>query len=405
MSSKIFFILSIIFMILATRGFGYVNFGDNWPIVIFYFIFGYYVFRHRKFIGRQRLNFNRQAKGMILIPFLCLITMTIEGTNNLVGHPKVVVAYLFSTTFLLYYFLHGIQLREKDLLKVLIGVALIVFIIQVYQQFNYDKAVFGIWSENTMAEIGSDLKVEIRNGILRYRIPATCFTLFAIFYYWDRFLHQRRLKYFLLFAIFCVSIYLTLTRQLIAITLIGIALLPIFSNRTSLPKKIGYMILTIGVLAVIYNYSDVLFGDLIEKTQEQSGEDNIRNYSFAYYFDATTKNWYKCLLGSGHQSPEIAYGAQFNFWPDDVGFMGEWHFFGLLWLILYVYILYSILIKNYRRVPNYIKIFVFVTFLDCFMIFPYRNSYEFYLWASILYICDLHINNSPLALNYERKRH
>lgn len=343
------------------------------------------------------MNFKSVAIFLVLIPFLCWINMGIQNNLEWLDHPNVIMSRMGSLTFLFYFVLFAYKVKEKDAIKLVLILSLIIWLIQVYQQANPYSALFGTYTDEQMSKWNTNETAGMRNGLYRFMIPGYCFTVMAVLYSWIEFLDKRNIKSFILFGVFISSIYLTLTRQLLAAVIIGVAISPILLGRSQPLKKTIYLLITGTILFVIYRYSDVLFGDLINLTEEQSGTDYIRFLSFDYYFNQTTKDLASLLLGSGSYSIAEQNGINFGFYPSDVGFMGEWHYYGLFWIILYIVIIYNTLLRNFNKIPGYIKLFIIVTFMDCFMIFPYRYPYENFLWAIVLYICDLHISKSPLA--------
>lgn len=398
MSKKLFFLLSILFVIISSNGFSYRYWNSSGLyLFLFYILFLFIIIVKKKKLTKIQMNLKRQAIALVLIPFLCWINMALQNNLDWLSHPNVIVSRMGSLAFLFYFVLHAYKIKEKDAVKLVLIVSFVIWFLQVYQQANPYSALFGTYTDEQMSKWQTNETTGMRNGLYRFMIPGYCFTVMAVLYSWIKFLGKRSLKNFIIFGIFISSIYLTLTRQLMAVVIIGVAITPILIGKSQPLKKIVYLLITGAILLVIYNYSDVLFGDLINLTEEQSGTDYIRFLSFDYYFDQTTKDLPSLLLGSGSFSIAEQNGINFGFYPSDIGFMGEWHYYGLFWIILYVLIVYKLLIRNFNIMPGYLKLFIIVTFMDCFMIFPYRYPYENFLWAIVLYIGDLHISKSSLV--------
>lgn len=81
-------------------------------------------------------------------------------------------------------------------------------------------------------------------------------------------------------------------------------------------------------------------------------------------------------------------------YPSDIGIVGQWFYYGVIWVLTYVVLLYKLLVKYNRVLPLYIKLFVFGAFVNCIMIMPYYNNFCYLIWAEVLYICDLYITKS-----------
>lgn len=65
-------------------------------------------------------------------------------------------------------------------------------------------------------------------------------------------------------------------------------------------------------------------------------------------------------------------------------------------MLLYVN---KIFFKLKKAVPLYVKMFVVFTGAMSIMIFPCISLAQTIVWTLLLYICDLHINKSALAIN------
>lgn len=103
--------------------------------------------------------------------------------------------------------------------------AIIVFFIQIIQQFTYPIVVCGTFDENEMLRKGLLEDVEIRNGLYRFRLNTNgIFTMIILFYVWGRMKTKMMIKYFIVFIILLASIYLSLTRQLIVTSLVTLIL-------------------------------------------------------------------------------------------------------------------------------------------------------------------------------------
>ena len=75
----------------------------------------------------------------------------------------------------------------------------------------------------------------------------------------------------------------------------------------------------------------------------------------------------------------------------DIGIIGQWFIYGLIWIILYVFMVFNIVIRYRKKIPLYIRLFVIGTFINSAWIFPYRREYEFFIWTVVLYISSIYI--------------
>ena len=95
-----------------------------------------------------------------------------------------------------------------------------------------------------------------------------------------------------------------------------------------------------------------LSGFFIEKTTNDAVNDsNIRDYSIIYFWKDITDNWVKILIGNGipHQDSLLGKHLQrinsMGYYADDVGIIGQWWYFGILYIIAWGSVVYKILWK------------------------------------------------------------
>lgn len=393
------------FQIVTTRFFYYKNWDfKNYIYIPFYLYFIYVIFSKRVLLGRTRkeMHFVGLIKYLIIIPFLCIISYLANGETGWSTHPTVIIALCSSITFLCYYALHALKVNERTLITLFLSLAICIFVIQIIQQLNPGNAVFGVKSnfEDVAETMTREDFIEQRNGLYRYRIEGVLMSIVAFCFTWQRFLRKKNLMNFISFAIFATSIYLFLTRQRM-IAGIGTCIFSVFlMGKTKISSKLKYLIPIIVLFFVLYFLRDALFGSLFEQTQDQTDklETDVRTLAFAYYWNEIISNPLTFLFGAGSMSAAADGGTMYNMNWNDIGIIGQWFVWGIGIVISYFYILYQMLVKKANEIPPYVKFFVFMTFLTSILIFPYREPSEFFVWAVLLYICDLHINKSPLAL-------
>lgn len=304
--------------------------------------------------------------------------------------------------WLIYYLLHIWKPSEKRLLYLLGVMAIIVFFIQIIQQFTYPIVVCGTFDENEMLRKGLLEDVEIRNGLYRFRLNTNgIFTMIILFYVWGRMKTKMMMKYFIVFIILLASIYLSLTRQLIVTSLVTLILFSFCGK--GIKTKIASFLFLFFLSIVLWIYFEQLFGEFIETTSSSTSEDNIRILSAIYFGTNTIMNPLTLFLGNGFPKNDTIYGRflddladYWGFFPEDVGFIGYMYFYGLLYVIAYFRLAYKVLLVYRKYVPTYIKMFVVATGLISIMIYPLAGIMNYLVWSILLYICDLHIIKSSL---------
>lgn len=346
--------------------------------------------------------FHRMVVLMMFLPFLSVVnSWALYGQSPFLGIKNTIYD---TAVWVVYFLLHKYYVKETVILKTFFLIALFIAVIQIVQQFTYPVAVFGVYSAQEMIERGMLELAEERNGLWRFRISgASFFTMPIILVLWIR-MRQKITNIRLFFiSMFLVSIYLTLTRQILFCTV-----LTIFISFFVGQKRIHviYMILIILCIYGLYFNYELLFGSLTELSTEQFFDDDyIRFLAAEYFFKDSLRNPLTFLLGYGLVSGD---GAFFNYqkwltqtmgyYVSDVGFIGSIWQFGIIYTIVVYCFLWKIFFKLKNKVPLYSRLMVIFVVLMSIMIFPTIGSIKCLIWACLLYICDLHISNSSLAM-------
>lgn len=222
------------------------------------------------------------------------------------------------------------------------------------------------------------------------------FTAPILFATWLWLRNKFNTKIFLTVSLLLVSVYLTLTRQVL-VSCILVIFLSFFMGQ----KKINFKILFLGLILIcgLYLFYDVLFASMEEQTKEDS-QDNIRLLSAAYFWDESIKNPLTFLFGYGVLSGNSSivsslstFQLQNGFYRSDVGFIGQIYERGALYVIACYYLMYKVLFKLKNYIPLYVRMFVIFTGVMSIMIFPMITTASNIVWVMLLYVCDLHINS------------
>lgn len=383
-------VLLAILFVLETEFFAYANWnptvGGQLRHVILLFLFLLVIFKRPK-IRRWTSGFGHVVKMLCIVSFLNVLPCYMywgvpfsQGINIYVP-----------LAFLTFYIYHAYNFTERDILRMFIGIAVVVVIIQIVQQLSPSNAVFGIYSDNE-TDWGKGNIVEVRNGLNRYRIGTTSLTLLCLFYYWTKIMQKRSKGTLLMFVLMLVSVYLYLTRQVLFFSALTLVLSFFMINDTQ--KKLLYLGLISLVSILLYNFSSVLFGELLESTVEESSRDNIRLIATSFFWNQSTSSVVQFLLGNGHPEELRYWGEMFGIWSSDVGFFGELFIYGACWVLLYFYQVWLVLVKYKDKVPLYLKLFILATLLDSVMIFVYAYEFGMVLWAAVLYLISINIQKN-----------
>ena len=397
--NNVFLIGCIAFLVYATQFFYYVNWNLTLAGRVSYLIAGIllclFLSGNRK--RTYKSAFHHVIVLLMVIPLLQTFTKVLIYRESLFDEKEL---YTQLITFLFFFIFQAKQIREEDLIKAITIVGLIVFFIQIWQISDPHSAVFGVYRPDDL-DHGREMAEE-RNNLYRFRLGTAFITLFCFYYYWGALQKKFSQKNLCMFVFFTISIYLYLTRQLMVASMFAIFCTFIFLKKSKIKIwKIFLVGTVVGLL--VYQYASAVFGELIEKTLKELDDTNIRVLAAAYFWERITENPIVFLIGHGPIDDLLYLQEYYGFYTNDVGLIGEWFLYGLLWLILYGYILFLVLKKYADMIPLYIKLFVFGTSLNSIMVFPYRSSYEFFIWAVVLYIASLYVDTIPRSSSITKK--
>lgn len=398
---KIAFSLLLVLSIIFSNCYSYVQW--NAPLarnimrVMLLFFFIWYIYKKPSSTG---MHFNKEIMVLMFLPFLSSISSYWDFNQPL--HMTAMVSVV-AFTWITYFMLHAYKVSERVLIKLFFAVAIFIAVVRIVQQFTYPDAIFGIYSQEWMDEYDFiNEAAEQRNGLWRFRIPDGNFTAITLFAFWV-WLRQRFSKLKLLIvSILLVSIYLTLTRQIIASCLLTILFYLTIEQKQI---KLTPILLGASLILGLYFYSDVLFGAFMEQTQKDATDDYIRLASAAYFWEEATSKLHVFLLGYGEFVGGSRYGKyvlrlnDMRFFMSDVGWIGFLFKFGIIYLVFSFRILYKLLFTFRKSIPEYIRMVVLFSSFISIMIFPFSGVLSYFSWSLVLYISDLHINRSSLRLN------
>ena len=385
--------------IILLDGFSVVNWYSFFPVnfhryaAIILLLLYIFVFKNIASVT----HFGHIVSLLSFYPFLsCINTHYIYQQD----YYDTITALLPNLYWLLYFVLHYYKVKESTILKLFAYIAIIIVSIQIIQQFTYPSAIFGVYDENTMAEKGRDL-AEVRNGLYRFRMGNNgYFTIPILFFLWTHYKVKNNFRIIFLISFFFISIYLTLTRQVIFACLIAF-LCSFFMTGKGRNNKMA--IIGLIFIIILYEFTDVLFGEFIESTSNDVNEDNIRYVTYSFYWGKAITDLPTFLFGNGVPAGNGYFQHLMSYWNEmglyvvDIGIVGYIFQYGIIYILLFVYAIFN-MFKYRNTIAIYLKCFMLFSVIMSPMIFPFTRHCYYFVWTLILYLADLYINKSDLLL-------
>jgi len=263
--------------------------------------------------------------------------------------------------FLFYYLLHQLKPNPRFLIRLFIAISILWAILYIIQWIAYPTHLFG------------DQMFKDRNTI-RIFLPGVTYSVVAYFICLFKFLQTNHYKYLPpLFLLLMVFVLLG-TRQLLGPTLLITILAVIQSKKVH--SKFAIALLGLASLIPIYFIFQDIFNAMIDVTRQQSISvtENIRFKAVSFYLYRFSPGKLSFILGNGayggHSSYSImmdSYSKVFGYYLSDIGIIGEFILYGIIFAIAELIILFKMALIKYPEEFLFIKYVVYSMFFAIFV--------------------------------------
>lgn len=258
-----------------------------------------------------------------------------------------IVVLVQYTAYFLYFYLLKKNYPVDAIERAAINLGLIAACMYFVGLALFPHIVFGNMTED---------EVNTQRGLARIPIAGFGFIYLAYFLTLNKFVVYRKRKMLVLAGFLLLCICATLARQVIAVCLL-LGLNFLMSRRKLLPRLIILGVIGTVLIVVLPNISYVQ--KLIEQTQsdQQDYRDNVRVLSGTYFLTVFSPDALSRVFGNGEPAMKKSnYGKEaqrlkddFGFYTSDVGFVGTYAKFGILFILAWV----VLSIKSFRaRMPR-----------------------------------------------------
>lgn len=324
------------------------NFSEDTQLVL---IVAYLIFGCIKYRIRPRIKFAGKYNYLKWIFIGILLSMI--PAYLFYGQPITQSLLTYRTQYLIFTIpaLFVISPRLEEIVKSLFLFSFLLLGANLLVKFNHSLFVINETKIEYLSKIG-ELNVLSRVAGIEYiTIP---------FFY---FLQQVKEKFttksmvkvlFLLFVMFIVENRSTLFPAIL------FTLYTFVFIKSKYKPIIWIAISIIGIFFVMHNLN--VFTSLFEQTTEELGDqDYNRNKAWNYFIYLYSPHWLCYILGNGflsaHYSPIMQLLMEEGIYNSDVGFIGYWNQFGIIPVIAFFTMYFSVL-KSKNSYPFQMKLFV-----------------------------------------------
>jgi hypothetical protein len=263
--------------------------------------------------------------------------------------------------FLFYFLLLQLKPEPRFVIRLFIVISLIWSVLYIIQWIAFPTQLFG----NQM--------FKDRNTI-RIFLPGVTYAVISYFVCLLKFLKTSHYKYLFPLLLLLLVFVLLGTRQLLGPTLLITILAVVQSKR--IQSKVFITLLGIASIVPIYFIFQDIINAMIDITLQQGGKfaENIRFKAVMFYLYRFAPGKLSFLIGNGAYSGHSVYGIMmdnyskiFGYYLSDIGIIGEFILYGIIFVTAELIILFKIALIKYSEEFHFIKYVVYSMFFSIFV--------------------------------------
>ncbi len=334
-------------------------------------------------IHSNRLLFKYNVHFFLWIPFLSAYGAL------LYHHQPISLSLLILRTnfyWLLYFVLHIFNLPKQKIINLMIFIGSVWIFLTIIQQFTYPHYYFYSRDDNDQSIY--------RAGVYRFMVTGHQYGDFVLFYFFYNFLITRKIIPLVFVFFGLLGFYYYGTRQFALSAVICMIISAFFVKGM---HRI-YILIFLGCAALlILNFRDQLFGQYVEMTSDQlKYGDDIRLVSANFFLTEYWPSKLARLIGNGTAYASSRYGKEisninlyFHFYRSDVGIIGAFNQFGILYVLNILWVnIKGLAGKYYNYETKYLRLFFLNALILIFLSEYYSNPAVIPFYCFILYLTD-----------------
>lgn len=289
--------------------------------------------------------------------------------------------------YLVYFLLHRLKIPNEYIRKTIVTLAIVYMALYIAQYLVYPTALI-------------KSKMFIDRGTLRIFMPGAGFLVIAYFIWLHSFFKTYKIKYVLFLLSALVVFVLLGTRQVLASMLL-LTIVYMLQSKVIKSRVLFFALIAIAMVPVYFLFQDIINAMFdVTVSQSQSTGSNVRVKAVTFFLTDFYKNNLAYLLGNG-ATGSSGYGLRmagiserYGYYTSDIGIIGEYIKFGVLFVIGVIIIFYRSLSA---KLPEHLM-FIKYNFLGL-MITLFTGggafgstSINILINCMLLYMIDMHLN-------------
>jgi hypothetical protein len=286
--------------------------------------------------------------------------------------------------YLLYFALHLIKIKPEDFEKLFIFFGVIFIFFYLLQYFLYPKVIL----------FKAQIKAE--RGTIRIFLAGMSYFIICYYYALQKFLESHQLKYSILLLASIIIIILIGSRTLLLTSAVTTMLNLILSKRIK-SRLLIYFMSALGIILIFFTFQNI-FQELVKTAlhRDPISSENIRFRAVKYFMSNFFPNKLTYIFGNGASSVKSEYShklwmisSKYGYYLGDIGIIGEYVNYGLLFLFGVFGILYNSIKSKIQPQYAYIKYFYVFTLIGIVLGGGFDDSEFIVLVCITLYIYDV----------------
>lgn len=298
-------------------------------------------------------NKDKSIKKHFTLPIILIfISVLISMFGSYIFHDQsfIITAYEQRAIYfyLIYFLLPFMKIEGDFIIKTIASFALVYIVIYLLQFFIYPVQI-------------TDNKMFLNRGTLRIFLIGSGYLVISYFIWLYLAFRNYKVKH-MLFLLFALAIFVLMgTRQVLA-TIVLLTLLYIIQSKQIKSKFLLFMLIGVALVPVFFLFQNIILA-MFEVTREQSQnlEGSIRFEAAKFYLTKFYPDDLAYVIGNGAPGSSIyglrliRYSEEFGYYLSDIGLIGEYIKYGIVYVIGVFIILYRVFRKQLPEKLMFIK--------------------------------------------------